>query len=195
MRYKDQEKHKAILKAAAKAFAENGFFSTRVSTIAEIAGVADGTIYRYFENKESILVKLFEEVLRERNAVLRKRLMQCSNIEERLYAITDCFLTDMEGDRDLAIVTLYEIKQPNKHLREQIVPVLKEYHRIVEEVLSLGIESGDIPSVDVKMGRRLINGTLEFIAYDWLFSRRFSTLEELRQKTFELFQATFGLRK
>ncbi|TNF61709.1 MAG: TetR/AcrR family transcriptional regulator [Deltaproteobacteria bacterium] len=55
------DKRDRILKAAIKVFAKNGFYSTRVSEIAKAAGVADGTIYLYFKNKEDVLITIFEE--------------------------------------------------------------------------------------------------------------------------------------
>jgi AcrR family transcriptional regulator len=47
-----------ILDAAAKVFAEHGFHQTTIHQVAEMAGVADGTIYNYFENKDDLLVSL-----------------------------------------------------------------------------------------------------------------------------------------
>src|SRR5207248_9220517 len=50
------EKYQRILDAAICVIAEKGFFQARVAEIAERAGVADGTIYLYFKNKEQILM-------------------------------------------------------------------------------------------------------------------------------------------
>ena len=47
--------------AAIEVFAKNGFYATRVSEIAKAAGVADGTIYLYFKNKDDVLISIFEE--------------------------------------------------------------------------------------------------------------------------------------
>jgi AcrR family transcriptional regulator len=47
-----------ILRAAARAFSEKGFHATRISDIAGFAGVAQGTIYRFFESKEEIATTL-----------------------------------------------------------------------------------------------------------------------------------------
>ena len=40
-----------IIDAAVEVFADKGFFGARISEIAEVAGVADGTIYLYFDGK------------------------------------------------------------------------------------------------------------------------------------------------
>src|SRR6056297_1975242 len=55
------EKRERILQGALKAFAKKGFYNTKVSEIASEAGVADGTIYLYFKNKDDLLISLFED--------------------------------------------------------------------------------------------------------------------------------------
>jgi len=58
---KSKPKYMQIIDAAVIAIAENGYHQAQVSKIAKQAGVADGTIYLYFKNKEDILISLFEE--------------------------------------------------------------------------------------------------------------------------------------
>jgi len=53
------EKYRRILEAAIKVFAEQGFFHSTISQIAKEAGVADGTIYLYFKNKDDILIQFY----------------------------------------------------------------------------------------------------------------------------------------
>ena len=50
------DKRELISRAAIEVFAEKGFHQARVSDVAARAGVADGTIYLYFKNKEEALV-------------------------------------------------------------------------------------------------------------------------------------------
>lgn len=49
-----------ILDAAAVVFAERGFHPTTIRDIARQAGIADGTIYNYFDNKTALLLGIFE---------------------------------------------------------------------------------------------------------------------------------------
>lgn len=58
---RDRPKYKQIVDAAVVVIAENGFHQAQVSKIAKEAGVADGTIYLYFKNKEDILISVFRE--------------------------------------------------------------------------------------------------------------------------------------
>jgi TetR/AcrR family transcriptional regulator, repressor of fatR-cypB operon len=54
------DKRASILQAALELFAERGFHGTAVPLVAERAGVAAGTIYRYFENKEALVNELYQ---------------------------------------------------------------------------------------------------------------------------------------
>ena len=53
---KKGQKYDQIIDAAVKVIAQNGYHHSQVSKIAREAGVADGTIYLYFKNKEDILI-------------------------------------------------------------------------------------------------------------------------------------------
>lgn len=54
------DKRDQILEAALELFVERGFHGTAVPAIAERAGVAAGTIYRYFESKEALVNELYQ---------------------------------------------------------------------------------------------------------------------------------------
>ena len=53
------DKREAILQATLELVAENGFHDAPCSLIALRAGVAAGTIYRYFESKEALIQELY----------------------------------------------------------------------------------------------------------------------------------------
>src|SRR5205814_9355569 len=55
------DKRRQILDAAIRVFARQGFHSTRVSDIADEAGVAYGLVYHYFSSKDQVLNELFSE--------------------------------------------------------------------------------------------------------------------------------------
>ena len=53
-----------ILDAAAAVFRAKGYHGASIRDIAQVAGVADGTIYNYFENKEGLLMAMLEAISR-----------------------------------------------------------------------------------------------------------------------------------
>lgn len=56
------EKEELILESACKIFADKGFSAATTSEIAKEAGVAEGTIFRYFKTKKDILRGLFAQI-------------------------------------------------------------------------------------------------------------------------------------
>ena len=60
---KNNEKYEAILGAAVKVIGQAGYHSAPISKIAREAGVADGTVYLYFKNKEDILISILRETI------------------------------------------------------------------------------------------------------------------------------------
>lgn len=58
-----EERKKQILEAAARVFAEKGFEGATISDIAQAAGVAEGSIYNYFKNKNDLLVSLPRQMI------------------------------------------------------------------------------------------------------------------------------------
>src|SRR5437016_7301312 len=81
------DKREAILRAAIRVFANNGYFNSKVADIARAAGVADGTVYLYFKSKEEILHSVFDRSMEDAIADGRKRLEGVNDPREKLRRI------------------------------------------------------------------------------------------------------------
>ena len=81
---RDSPKYKQIIDAAVIVIAENGYHQAQVSKIAKEAGVADGTIYLYFKNKEDILISVFEKKWRYLRRNLQEVLDKDLDTSERM---------------------------------------------------------------------------------------------------------------
>jgi AcrR family transcriptional regulator len=66
----DPQKREDLLGAARAVFAEHGFVGARMADIAARAGVATGTVYLYFESKESLVAALVDDLLRRLTGTL-----------------------------------------------------------------------------------------------------------------------------
>lgn len=67
----DPEKRRAILQSARKIIVRDGYQAAKISTIAQEAGVAAGTVYLYFESKEAIANALATEFFDKAGALMR----------------------------------------------------------------------------------------------------------------------------
>lgn len=191
-----EDKYEKILDAAIEAFAEVGYHSCQVSKIARIAGVADGTIYLYFKNKEDILIRLFTERMGDFIRLIRSKMESCQDTKSRLRAIVQTHLTHMENNRALATVTQVELRQPNSSLYSALALPLRDYFRLVEEVIEEGIKQQEvIPSLNVRVARQMIFGTIDRATTDWVFARSERSLSKDTEGMLELFAGALGLPK
>ncbi len=65
------DKRDRILQATIRLISEYGFHGTPVSMIAKDAGVGTGTIYRYFKDKDALVLEIFQQV----NCAFKKTLL------------------------------------------------------------------------------------------------------------------------
>ena len=64
-RPRSDQKRKAIIEAAIEVFAERGVANSPSSAISSAAGVAEGTLFRYFKTKDGLISELYRELRRE----------------------------------------------------------------------------------------------------------------------------------
>ena len=189
-----EEKYQAILDAATTAFAEYGYFSCQVSKIAKLAGIADGTIYLYFKNKEDILVSLFTERMGQFINEIRQATEKYGTTQERLLCIIRTHLRYMQENRSLAIVTQIELRQSNPEIREAISGPLREYFHLIEQVLTEGVKKEEIILADIKVARQMFFGTLDAMISDWVTSKKPRSLEGTEDVVFDLVRGAFKIK-
>lgn len=168
---RDKPKYKQIVDAAVIVIAKNGYHQAQVSKIAKEAGVADGTIYLYFKNKEDILVSVFREKMsifvNNLETILKKDL----NTSEILFKMIENHFRVLHEDRHLAIVTQLELRQSSKVLRLRINEVLKEYLDLLDGILKKGMENGTFDSsIDVRLARQMVFGTIDETITSWVMN-------------------------
>jgi TetR/AcrR family transcriptional regulator, fatty acid metabolism regulator protein len=168
---RNKPKYKQIIDAAVIAIAENGYHQAQVSKIAKQAGVADGTIYLYFKNKEDILISVFEEKMSLFVENLRAIIKEDQSAKEKLEKMIENHLTVLANDRHLATVTQLELRQSNKEIRLKINAVLKEYLTLLDQIIIEGIESGEFdPELDLRITRQMVFGTIDEISTTWVMT-------------------------
>lgn len=177
---KNKPKYKQIIDAAVIAIAENGYHQAQVSKIAKQAGVADGTIYLYFKNKEDILISLFQEKMGNFVEKIEERIAGKESAAEKLLMMVETHFKILSDDLHLAIVTQLELRQSNKELRMRINNVLKGYLKVIEQILLDGKESGEFDSeLNVRLARQMIFGTVDETATTWVMSDQKYDLQAL----------------
>ncbi|GAB6936321.1 TetR/AcrR family transcriptional regulator C-terminal domain-containing protein [Calditerricola yamamurae] len=166
------DKYQTIIDAAVRVIAKYGYHNSQVAKIAREANVADGTIYLYFRNKDDVLVSVFREKMGEFIRATRERLEQVSTVEGKLRELIFMHLSHLAQNRDMAVVTQIELRQSNPVVREGIRETLKQYYRLIEEVIREGMAEGVFRrDVDVRTIRMMIFGTLDEAATSWVMKK------------------------
>lgn len=153
--------------------AENGYHQTQVSKIAKQAGIADGTIYLYFKNKEDILISLFQEKMANFIEKIKEVIAGKQTAAEKIFMMIENHFRILSQNPKLAVVTQLELRQSNQELRRRINNVLKEYLDFIEQILREGVESGEFaPDLDTRLARQMLFGTIDEIATTWVMNKQ-----------------------
>ena len=124
------DKRRQILDAAIKVFARQGFHSTRVSDIADEAGVAYGLVYHYFKSKEEVLNELFTE----RWSLLLAAIDEADSADgpprEKLGTVATFIIESYRHDPELMKVIIVEVTRAansfgQTHLRRSAAPTTR----------------------------------------------------------------------
>lgn len=81
-RPKSTEKQIGLLKAAAQSIASDGL-GAPTSKIAKLAGVAEGTLFRYYATKDELINELYLYLINEMNEFIYKKCDKSSTLFER----------------------------------------------------------------------------------------------------------------
>jgi TetR/AcrR family fatty acid metabolism transcriptional regulator len=169
---REGDKRERILRAATKVFARKGFYATRVSEVAKAAGVADGTIYLYFQSKDDLLVSLFEDRVVLLLAALERELEKRDTPRDRLRAIIELQLGLLEGERDLAEVITVNLRQSTRLMKQYAAPKFNLYLETIARVVHEGQKSGDFrDDVSPSVVARAIFGALDGLTMTWALGK------------------------
>lgn len=142
-----QDKRQRILDAALKIFARRGFYTAKVAEVAREAGVADGTIYLYFANKDDLLISLFEDRMDFLIARLTDELAQAgASVHDRFRALIRVHLRLAIESPDLAEFITVELRQSGKFVKEYGNPKFQAYLGLLYEVVDEGQRTGHFRS-------------------------------------------------
>ena len=166
---KDKPKYQQIIEAAIVVIAKNGYHTSKVSEIAKQAGVADGTIYLYFNNKEDLLVSVFKERMKQFTDKIVQNINKQKNANDKLLTLITLHLQQLDIDRNLAVVTQLELRQSQKNLRLQINNVVKSYLKVIEQIVIEGQQENLYRSdLSLPLIRQMIFGTIDETVTTWV---------------------------
>src|SRR4051812_6872024 len=169
------ERRGAIIEAAMDEFIARGFAATRLDDVAKRAGVAKGTIYLHFKDKEA----LFEELIRTAIVPLVSRLVAGpppagASVRDMVEAFAKLFIQEVARTRRGDIVRLIVAEGPrfpeiaDFYYREVVSRGLAGMRALIE----LGVARGEIKQKDLaRFPQIMVAPALIAVIWQSLFSR------------------------
>lgn len=168
------ERRNAIVEAAMEEFIARGFAATRLDDIAQRAGVAKGTIYLHFKDKESMFEELVRTVIVPVVAKLNALPPPTGSVRDLVEAFAGDFLKEVIGTRRGDLVRLIVAEGP------RFPAVADFYYREVvsrgivgmRALIELGIARGEIREKDLaRYPQILVAPAMIAVIWQSLFAR------------------------
>jgi TetR/AcrR family transcriptional regulator, fatty acid metabolism regulator protein len=172
-------KRERILRAAIDVFAKNGYFNAKVAEIAKAAGVADGTIYLYFDGKEDLLTTIFREHTRSYLQSLERDLGNVRRPEEQLRIAIRHHLETLGRDRALAVVSQVELRHSLKYMSLLSQSEVADYLNMIRKIVEHGQSEGVFRrTLHPQLVAKSVFGILDEMVTSWILSEKEHTLAD-----------------
>jgi TetR/AcrR family transcriptional regulator, fatty acid metabolism regulator protein len=182
-----QSKRERILRAATDVFAQSGYFNAKVSDIARAAGVADGTIYLYFDGKEDLLTSIFRDHTRNYLQSLERDLANVNRPDERVRIAIRHHLETLGRDRSLAIVAQVELRHSLKFMTLLSHQEIADYLNILRKIVEQGQTDGVFRrNLHPQLVAKAVFGIVDEMVTSWILSEKDYSLADQTDEVAEL---------
>jgi TetR/AcrR family fatty acid metabolism transcriptional regulator len=164
------DRRRAILDAAVRVFARQGFHACRVSDIADEAGVAYGLLYHYFPSKEEVLNTLFLERWGVMLEMIRDVDAEQIPVREKLGAIASFIIDSYRHDPDLMKVIIVEVTRAANSFGQTHLGQIREAYRLIGEIVTKAQQEGVFKAdIDAEFAAMTFYGAIEQVLTGWIF--------------------------
>jgi AcrR family transcriptional regulator len=135
------ELREKIMQSAMENFAKHGFDRTRMEDIATAAGLAKGTLYLYFKNKEDLFYAICDHNLEE----LRNQLSRLFNRKENIMLDAERFYDDYQKGSlggDTIWFEMIALSTRSPKLKKIVAENQRQVYQVVKEFLKKQIDRG-----------------------------------------------------
>jgi len=164
------DKRRQILDAAIRVFARQGFHSTRVSDIADEAGVAYGLVYHYFKSKDEVLNELFTERWSLLLAAIEEADRGSASPRAKLEAVAGFIVDSYRHDPELMKVIIVEVTRAANSFGRTHLPEIRSAYESIAKIVAEGQEAGSFRrDVDPTFASMYFYGAIEQLLSGWIF--------------------------
>ncbi len=170
-----QSKEDAIIAAAHKSLTTRGFTKTTMSEIARKAGVAEGTLYLYFNNKNALARAVLAAFYKRLTETAKVGVGKCATTREKLEFLARHHLESIIGERRLLELISSDVRNTEAYEGSDIYKMNREYVAVFDDVMRDGIWCGEIEEGAAQWIKRdIFFGSLEYSMRTLLMKKRSS---------------------
>ena len=146
-----QETRRKIIASAADLFVLQGYDQTSMKQIAREAGIGDATIYKYFPNKDKLIIGFYEVRAEQALEVYTNtEELETYSFQEKLQVMTDTLLEQFMADREFVSLSLNQLLRSPVSLFKDQLSVHKLYKEKFEQLLEELEQSEEYPEVPMR---------------------------------------------
>ena len=164
------DKRRQILDAGVRVFARQGYHGTRVSDIADEAGVAYGLVYHYFKSKDQVLNELFSERWSLLLAAIEETDSSDAAARDKLRAVAAFIFDSYRYDPELMKVIIVEVTRAANSFGRTHLPEIRQAYDGIAGIVEKGQSSGDFRTdIDPAFASMSFYGAIEQLLSGWIF--------------------------
>lgn len=166
---KDKKGKQKIFKAAADVFAKKGYHETTVDEIAQAAGIAKGTLYYHFENKEEFYLAVIKEgVNRLKDELKRAADNSSATTTDKIRSLIKAQLGFYESEKELVLLFIREFCGPDLIRGSHSGKMLSGCLQVIRAVIEEGMERGVFHRVDPEVASYSFFGMVTISALHYM---------------------------
>ena len=166
-RQEQESKADRILRAAESVFAENGFHKTKVSDIAKLAGVGEGTVYEYYGTKEELLLAIPERHFNTYSDGLNE-IFQIQDPLKKLRRYIKYYFSLFSTKRDFLRVFLIQIQLSRGFYGSKAFKAFEQFFNFADPIVEEGKAQGVFrQDANARLFRYLFIGTFNNLTLRW----------------------------
>lgn len=164
------DKRRAILDAAIRVFARQGFHSARVSDVASEAGVAYGLVYHYFDSKDQMLNELFTERWSLLLDASEKVQRGGGSVREKLGGVAGFIIESYRHEPELMKVIIVEVTRAANSFGRTHLAEIRQAYELIERIVADAQAAGEFRNdVSPAFASMLFYGAIEQLLTGWIF--------------------------
>lgn len=135
-----------VIDAAAEVFSAKGFHGASTADIAELIGIQQGSLYYYFDSKETALQEVCELGQGAYLEAIREVGLAEGTVDSKMAALVANHLNALDGALPYIRTFLYERRALSPERSQRLDQMVQFYEDTLVKILSDGVAAGELPS-------------------------------------------------